>query len=161
MTCTYRRASGLLLLYISFWGVTSSVGRSAIPGQGPETRLPSDCSDTSELQGVDISYLQLRVRLDFSMCCLTRAPGLRARECVSICSECGLCVCLCSLCLISVKKLGHNVCKGACSNYGQLCSLNALPYCTLPPHQPDITTHPPMHTQVICRRQNVAHTAPL
>lgn len=30
--------------------------------------------------------------------------------------------------------------KGACANYGQLCSLNALPYCSLLLHQPDIPT---------------------
>lgn len=78
-------------------------------------------------------------QIRLSVCCLMRALGLCARLCVSICLKCVCvlsCVCFCSLCLISVKKLGHDVCKGACSNYGQLCSLNALPYCTLLLHQP-------------------------
>lgn len=121
--CTF-----LLEHYIIWW-------RSAIPGQRPEIWLSSDCSGTSELQGVDIFYLQLWVRLDF-LCVVWRgALGMCAQQCVSICSE----VRLCSLWLISVKKLGHGVCKGACSNYCQLCSLNALPYCTLLLHRPDIT----------------------
>lgn len=30
----------------------------------------------------------------------------------------------CALCSISMKKLGHGPCKGACSNYGHLSSLN-------------------------------------
>lgn len=70
--------------------------------------------------------------------------------CVSICLKCVcvlLCVCLCSLCLISVKKLGHDVCKGACSNYGQLCSLNTRPHCTLLLTPTWHLHHPPIHSQ--------------
>lgn len=57
--------------------------------------------------------------------------------------------------------------KGTCSNYGQPCSLNALPHCTLLLHQPDIP--PPSNThsaspppQVICRytAQCCAHNPP-
>lgn len=125
------------------WCYIIQSGR-AIPGQRPEMRLFSDCSDTSELQGVDFfsfSFnLQLWVRLD-SLCCLRRTLSLCACVCVCLLEvsvRVLLGVRLCSLCLIREKKLGHDVCKGGCSNYGQLCSPNALPYCTLNFHQPDI-----------------------
>lgn len=75
------------------------------------------------------------------MCCLRRTLSLCACVCVCLLEvsvRVLLGVRLCSLCLIREKKLGHDVCKGACSNYGQLCSPNALPYCTLNFHQPDI-----------------------
>ncbi len=114
--------------------------RSAIPGQRPETWLSSDCCDTSELQGVDASYLQLWVRFLRVVWqehrVLVHARVSTFLMCVCVPSP----VCLCSLSLISVKELGHDVFKGTCSNYGQLCSLNALPHCTLLLHQPDIPT---------------------
>lgn len=73
---------------------------------------------------------------------------------------------LCSLCLIREKKLGHNVCKGGCSNYGQRCSPNALPYCTLNFHQPDIPAILQNAPSLVasCNMQislNVVNTAPL
>lgn len=90
-----------------YFGALRHPEKESYCGQKPEAWLSADCSDTSELQGVDIFYLQVWVRLGF-LC---------------------VCVCLCSIC---VKKLGHGVCKRGRSNYGRLSSANARPRCTRP-----------------------------
>lgn len=97
--------------------------------QRAETQLCSDCSDTSELQGADLLlYLQLWIRLDF----LCWKMGLCRVSFFHLC----VCVCVCLRRFQNVEKLGHDVCTGACSNNGQLCSLDALSYCTLHLRQP-------------------------
>lgn len=74
-----------------------------------------------------------------SMCC--DRVCVQACVCLFAVSECALSrVWMCSLCL----KLGCDVCKGACSNYGQLCSLYAHS------HQPDITTTLQTHHTFRC-----------
>ena len=143
MTCRYRLASGLLLsllmlllLYISFWVL-----------HHPEKK----CYSRTEARDMASQWLFWHLCAGGSWYFLPAAMSQirlvwrEHRVCVHIewclfawSVDCALCcVCLCSLCLTSVKKLGHNVCNGACSNYGQLCSLNALPHCTLLLHQPD------------------------
>lgn len=71
--------------------------RRTILGHRRETWLSSDCSDASELQGVDISYLQLLYESDFDVLFDENAGSActcTVCVCVSICSQ-RVCVLLC------------------------------------------------------------------
>lgn len=88
-----------------------------------------------------------------SICRLTRVPSLHTRvsTCLkSVCVFWSVCSYV-SLCLVCVKKLGHDVCKGAWANYGPLCSLHALSY------QPDT---PSLLRWSADTALSVVHTAP-
>lgn len=123
--------------------VLLSFGRGDLHHLKEEQNYRQILSDDWSNIGADMFYLQLWVWLDclcevhFCMwgCLSVCLPG------VYLCTL--LCVCLCSLCLISVKKLGHGVYKGGCSNYGQPHSECSVLLHSAPPS----SCHPSKHAQ--------------
>lgn len=80
MICSHWRASWCFLF---LWGIASSKTGCAITGRD-QIQLSGDCSDTSELQGADIFYLQLWVRLG-SLCVVWGKSWVFVHVCALAC----------------------------------------------------------------------------
>lgn len=138
-----------------FWSITSSVERVLF--QDRDQRYDFPVIVLAPLSCRELIFSTCSYESDQTFCVLFDESAGSA--CTPVCVYL-LKLHLCSLWLISVKKLGHGVCKGACSNYCQLCSLNALPYCTLLLHQPDITIILQSTLSLAASSGNLQHLAP-
>lgn len=148
----YCGASGCLLLYISLGVLHHPENKSYSRTETRDTTLQRLFWHLRAAGSWDFLPAAMS-QITLSICCLRENAGsvCSARVCLfarSASVYCRVCVCLCSLRLISVKKLGRVVCTGPRSNYGQPWSPNALPYCTLHLHQPDIPAILQKHAQV-------------